>query len=135
MAIRTNESEVQAVIETQDGHDLSPFIINASVLVDRVSTKAIENGTTLSDNELKVIETYIAAHLYFLRYPKVAELNRGKVKAKFQVGQLGKGLDSSFWGQYALSLDHSGTLASVTGSNKAGVQHVEAVWLGTESTP
>ena len=132
MALRTTDAEVRAVIETEDDHDLYPFMLNSNVLIDRVQTKSTANNTPLTANELKVLETYVAAHLYFLRYPKVAELNQGKIKAKFQVGQLGKGLEASYWGQYALSLDHSGTLAAVTGSSNAGVQHVEASWLGTE---
>lgn len=131
MAVRTNDAQVRAVIETEEDHDLYPFILNANVLIERVKTKAIANGTALTENELTVLETYVAAHLYFLRYPKVAELNQGKIKAKFQVGQLGKGLEASYWGQYALSLDHSGTLAAVTGSSNAGVQHVEGSWLGS----
>lgn len=131
MAVRTNDAQVRAVIETEEDHDLYPFILNANVLIERVKTKATANGTALTENELTVLETYVAAHLYFLRYPKVAELNQGKIKAKFQVGQLGKGLEASYWGQYALSLDHSGTLAAVTGSSNAGVQHVEGSWLGS----
>lgn len=111
MAVRTTDVLVRDVIPTQEGHDLKTYINIASRLVDRVNTKATEHGITVTSDELKDIETYVAAHFYAIKYPKYIEKKVGKSEGT-RMGKTGKGLESTLWGQTAITLDPTGLLAS-----------------------
>jgi len=132
MAIRTSDAEIRAIIPTDEEVDLYPFILNANVLTDRVETNATANGTVFQGNELKFIETYLAAHLYALRYPQATRKKAGRSSVQYE-GKYGVGLEATRWGQTAITLDISGTLATTTGA-EGGIKTVAAVWLGTEET-
>lgn len=127
---RTTDADVRAVIPTDEDVSMAPFIANASVLTDRVETTATANGVTMTSAEYKFIETYLAAHLYALRYPQATQKKAGRSSVKYE-GKYGVGLEATRWGQTAITLDISGTLATTTGAD-GGVKTVDAVWLGTE---
>lgn len=132
MAVRTTEDDIRDVIDTDPTIDILPFQTRASVIVDRAVAKAAENNVTLSADEQEFMETYVAAHLYALRDPQPMKKRSGKSNVTFW-GKSGKGLEMTPWGQTALSMDSSGALATVTGTED-GVKIVQAVWLGTDTT-
>jgi hypothetical protein len=108
-----SDDEVKALIDTQ--RDTRPFIATAHIVV---SEQLIGKG--LSDDRLKQIELYLAAH-----YTAVSEehgaLKSSKMGESTDVYDLnvGEGLKLTRFGQQALSLDTSGTLRSMgrTGAN------------------
>ena len=122
---RTSDVKVRAVIETEAEHDLEQFITHANALVDRVNTCATGKSITLTSTELEIIETYLAAHFYALRYLQFSEKKTGRASVVIQ-GKTGMGLEATLWGQQALSLDPSGCLAEITGGNMPTVH-----WAGT----
>lgn len=105
---------------------LSIFIETAAALVNRVENCAIARGTPLTEEELRILETWIAAHLYAHRDPQYISKTTERASATFQVGQLGKNLESTMWGQTALSLDPSGCLQTLAQSSI----RVGLTWLG-----
>ena len=95
----------------------------ASALTNKVSS-ADSNGT-LDEEILFEIETYLAAHFYALRDPQYMEKKTGDASAVFQ-GRTGMKLDSTLWGQTAITLDLTGFLASVN----RGIHKASITWLG-----
>lgn len=124
MAIRTTVSDVRSVITTDPAIDPYSFIVTASHLVDHVVSQDTDGVLTAAIQ--KDIETYIAAHLYALRDPQYRSKSTGSASASFQ-GQSGMRLDGTDWGQTAITLDLTGTLAALT---EGGPQKVEMHWLG-----
>ena len=110
---RVTSLEVKEIIVT-DLVTLDAFILSATVIVDQ-----IEAGSSLSGAHLKEIERWLSAHFTALNSETAGRLTSEKAgdeyEAKFE-GSLGKGFESTVFGQQALSLDTSGYLKSVGGS-------------------
>lgn len=107
MALVT-DSEVKAIIDTT--RDTTPFITIADLIItEQLSDKG------LSDDRLKTIELYLAAH-----YTAITE-ERGALKS-IKIGeatdtfdsQAGQGLKLTRYGQQAISFDTSGTLIAMS---------------------
>lgn len=129
---RTTEAEVRAVIETDPDISIDPFISHAGVLTDRMEINATEKGYTLTAAELALVETYLAAHFYALRDRQAETEREGRSSVKY-MGKLGYGLEATPWGQQALTIDYTGSLAKQTGSSNTGNSNsVGLVWLGEE---
>lgn len=101
------DAEVKALIATT--RDTTPFIASADLIVS-------ENlaGLGLSDDRLKQIELYLAAH-----FVAVTE-ERGGLKSK-KIGEAsegyaisGRGFSLTRFGQQAIDFDTSGTLKGIS---------------------
>ncbi len=121
MAWRVTEEDVRGIVDTDEKFSIAPFIDVATALTDYVSAQ--DNGSVLNAALLKEIEKWLSAHFYAIKDPQSTEKKTEEASAKFQ-GQTAMGLDSTYWGQMAKSLDVSGTLATL-GKKKVGFE-----WLG-----
>ena len=101
---RVTDLEVKEIIETL--LDMTPFIGTATLIVDEDLV-----GQGLSDARLREIELYLAAHFTTLRERQLQSEEFGDAKDVF-LGQVGKGLSSSIYGQQAIALDTTGELKS-----------------------
>ena len=109
--LRVSDDEVKAVIQTNN--TTIPFIDTANLIVT-------ENlvGLGHSDGRLKQIELYLAAH-----FVAITEERGGLVRsatgddAETYSDPKGKGFESTRYGQQAMALDTTGTLAKF-GKNK-----------------
>ncbi len=106
---RTTEAEVRRImrvvpasyavdLEVQQAHDL----------VERLVTPEGD----LAEADLRWVELYLAAHLVALGVPSsvMESLSTDGASQRFSGGPLGMGLQSTKWGQQALSLDSTGKL-------------------------
>ena len=100
---RVTDAEVKTIIETTI--DTTPFIDAATLLVDQLVDKG------LSDDLLKQIELYLSAHFVTLQERVLKSEEFGDSKEEY-FADIGKGLDSSNYGQMAKVLDTSGCLAN-----------------------
>lgn len=111
MAIRTKTEDVKRLINTSlDDSDTFIPIQVASRLVDDLLV-----GKGMTAGRLQDIELYLAAHFVAVRDQDAGQLTRltvGDTDATYG-GDLGQALSFTRYGQQALALDISGTLASV----------------------
>jgi hypothetical protein len=136
--IRTTEAKVREVTVMAEGLDLTPFISDASLMVDAF---CLDSGYT--DAHLTRIETWLAAHL----------ARCGKKLSRFRI-DLGMGLGEQYnakvdlglkltpEGQTALRLDWDGNLAAMDNaindvtatlpSSPAAGTRRSITWLGTD---
>lgn len=110
---RVTASEVTEIITTSvDDSDIGACIIAADLIVDTY----LANETGMSNDLLKEIERWLAAHL-LASSKEVQELSVRVGEAEHRrVGSFGKGLESTTYGQVVLSLDNSGKLKNLTKS-------------------
>lgn len=111
---RTTDPDVKAIIATE--LDTLPFIIAASIMVDAYLSTA-----GLPETQLAEIERWWTAHLITVREPHTHQVRLGASEVTHVEGDLGKDLESSFYGQTVLRLDTSGTLRAVAVAAAAGV--------------
>jgi hypothetical protein len=125
---------VQGIIEHDTEIPLDPFIETASMIVDRVLVPVKDDDGSLyyNNTQLEVIERWLAAHFYAVRDPRTAFEGVGKVQASFE-SKVGLNLNNTRYGQAALGLDTSGTLAALQKqAEEGGKLKPQVVWLGTE---
>jgi len=96
---RTTDEKVRAVIQTDGLVDLDPFIENANIIVSNMIAQAATLGKTASSDTWVVVETYVAAHLYHLKFPKSQSERVGKASKSFQGDT-----DTSWWWDMAIKL-------------------------------
>lgn len=131
---RTTPLAVQGVLLDHYGATLSgvnpslqPFIDSATVIVDRVATCATAREKTLTSSELELIERWLAAHFYACAPDQAKESKTtGRASAKYQ-GKTGMYLESTKFGQMAVTLDYSGCLVAIASEMK---KKAGAVWMG-----
>lgn len=118
MALRTTVARVSALLKPQgitlDAIELGQLIATASTYID---TTLDDSG--LDDALLTEIETYLAAHFAALREIRagVSSQRADDASVTYSVGQLASNdlMKSTHFGQVAIALDTSGTLANVNG--------------------
>lgn len=118
---RVTEAEVRMVIETAIA-DLSAFILAASLVIDRYSTKC----TDATADELKELERWLSAHLVAVadRAGDVKEETVGPVSVSYGSSMVsGQGLLSTKYGNQVALLDPCGMLVN-SGKRAASVQAV-----------
>ena len=123
MALRASDADVRAIIDTDPAIATTIPIRAANTLVDWINDKC-DQDNVLTAAQLGEIETWLAAHFYAHRDPQYSSKATEKASATFQ-GATGMGLESTVWGQTAMTLDPTGCLASRNKGGKAGV-----LWLG-----
>ena len=104
---RTTTAEVLKIIDT-DLTDLDAFILPASQLVDRVAAA----DSSLAAAALEEIECWLAAHFTSMRDPRASKSAVGPTSFTYE-GKTGMGLEFTRYGQMALLMDSSGTLAKL----------------------
>lgn len=120
---RTDAAAVGGIIEVDPEIDLTPFIDPANQLVTELCV-----GKGHSDERLEMIERYLAAHFYTLRDPRNVMERAGDVQ-EIRQSKVDLFLSTSHYGQMAVSLDTSGSLATL---NNPRITRVASVtWLGT----
>lgn len=121
---RTSSTLVGQIIEVDSSISLDPFIKAATVLVDQVAASSSAPSVAV----LKQIETWVAAHFYAMRDPGASPSSEqvDGIRVTYQ-GRSGLGLESTRYGQMAITLDPTGVLRNLyKGSVSVGVQ-----WMGT----
>jgi len=119
---RVTADEVKEILEVSADvlattPDLTPFITSANLLVtDLLGT------SSLSSDQLKEIERWLAAHFVAIRDPRRSYERAGSVGEGFQ-HRLGLRLEVTTYGQQAIALDTTGTLADVneTGGKRSAM--------------
>jgi len=120
---RVTSAEVREIIDIDSSiTDITPFITAGNLLV----TNAFSGDTQVGDATLREIERYIVAHIICSRDQRTIEEwaggNEG-VRVKY-MGQFGKGLESTPYGQNALLLDFTGRLAKL-GRKRASIGMID----------
>lgn len=114
--VRTSWVSVMNIIDTElDYSTVNAFINSAHRMVE--SNLA---GKGLSEETLGEIELWLAAHLLSARDPRKKSVKVDDLQVTYQ-GESGMGLKATFYGQQALALDTSNTLASM-GQKRAVIQ-------------
>ena len=115
MPTRTDSAAVCAVLDTTLNDDeVEPFIQTANLMVTEYLAGS---DCSLSDDMLKEIETYLAAHFVTLRDRVVQREAADGVSFDYQ-GATDMGLDSSGYGQTAQILDSCGKLSQLSDADR-----------------
>ena len=124
---RVTAAEVKLIIETDlPDATVDAFIDSATKMVDLYLLDA-ECHTT---DSLKQVELWLSADMLSVRDKALSSEKLGDAQDTQRApGVLLKGLESSYWGQKALSFDCSGILADI---GKRGVQFVTFGGAGTD---
>ena len=86
---------------------LTAMITAANTII----TKVFENSTEVTDDELKELERWLAAHIIASTLYRMASMERvGDAEVKY-IGTFGQQLDSTPYGQMVKILDVTGELA------------------------
>lgn len=126
MAVRTTAADIGKIIEVDAAIDLDSFIEVANALVTECCV-----GQSYADARLKLIETWLAAHFYAMRDPRVVSETVTGIGERFQ-SAVALGFDTSHYGQMAMRLDTAGGLAALNEKTKAGKsQSIGVSWIGT----
>jgi len=120
MANRVTDDEVFEIIETSLT-DIDVFINTANLMVTGYLT-----GKGLSDATMKEIEKYISAHILSLRDPRTKSVGVDVLSESYQ-GQWGLGLNGTSYGQTAILLDTSGTLAMLAKNGGAQASSMNVI--------
>lgn len=112
MANRVTSAEVYAIISSDAGvpsaADLTIFI---GVANDIVTTDLSDND--YSDTRLTNIELYLSAHFACLKYRQAVNIIIGDSEDDYE-NKLNQGYYQTTYGQQAITLDTSGTLAEAS---------------------
>lgn len=112
MPFRATEAEVKKIIDTTlTEEEITPFLTASSILIDDVLS-----GAQYSDDLMKQIEIWLAAHFVAVRDPRISREKFGDLDVQFH-GKTDLGLNSTPYGQQAMILDYKGRLAEI-GNNK-----------------
>lgn len=112
---RITEAEVKEIIDTSITSSLLAFIAAASSIVEDELT-----GKGLSATRLKEIERYLSAHFVSIKdvsQGQVVSEKIGDAQINYKQFAEARSLNSSRYGQQAMFLDTSGTLASIGKGN------------------
>ena len=105
---RTDDNRVCAIVDT----DLTESQIQAFIETANLMVTNVLGSSVLSDDTLRLIETYLAAHYITLRDPRTQSEAADGIKMTYE-GKTGEGLDSSHYGQTAQELDTTGQLKAI----------------------
>jgi len=108
---RTTDAQVKEILDTDVNCD--PFILAANLFVDQW---LLDKG--LSEPLLTEIERWVAAHFTCMLDPRESQKRMGDQAVTFEAGTLLEGLGFTRYGQQAMMLDPTGTLATATTSKR-----------------
>ena len=110
MASRVTAEEVKAILNDTELTDdiIDTYISSANVFVNQVLV-----STSLSSDVLKEIERWLTAHMIVISRERLTkEEGAGGAKVVY-MGEVGKGLEATPYGQMVLELDTTGKMASL----------------------
>jgi trans-2-enoyl-CoA reductase len=111
--MRVTSDEVKVIYDTTlTDTQIDAFINTANIVVN----KNLEDEIT-DDDLLKEIELYLAAHFCSMRDQRVSSNSVRSVSESYQY-RLGLRLEVTMYGQQALILDNTGTLANLNKGRK-----------------
>lgn len=114
MATRVTENEVKQVINTElTASEVTPFVRTANVIVNEVLA---DEG--YSDDRLREIELYLAAHFIAVREGRPASQKIGEAQITYH-GKSALGLQHTPQGQQVMLLDDHGRLAQAASTKIA----------------
>ena len=124
---RTTSSAVEAILLNHyDGSsNLDAFIATATALVDRIVVKDVDG--IMSAALLERVEAFLSAHFYAHADQLKQSESIGRSSVVYQ-GKTEVGLRSTQYGQTAVDLDFTGTLAAL------GKGKVKFGWIGRTET-
>ena len=106
---RVSDNELRELVEAGNGEQLTPYIEDAHLLIDETL-----DLSSFTDGRLKLIEKYLAAHLWVISKEKGGlqmekALDATNIYQKLQ----GTGLSATRFGQQVIAFDTSGALDKV----------------------
>lgn len=134
MAIRTNAAAVKLLLapggdyDIETNPDINPSIETASSFVDEVAVNAVAKSIPITDARLELMERWLAAHAYKQSDKTLAAKTTDGASATYD-GKTDKGFQSTLYGQMALRLDPTGTLALIDATDSAAFE-CEAHYAG-----
>jgi hypothetical protein len=120
MANRVTSAEVLAILTSTSFSDIDAFITAANLTV----TDRLGDDENLSDDQLKEIERWLAAHFVCVADPRLKSEGTDGATAAYEKGNLGKSLEFTSYGQQVLLLDTSGKM-SMTGKKQAALDAID----------
>ena len=102
------EAQVRAVIQTKL-EDITQQMQTAQALLAYVDLA----GKGVLPVLIDTIGVWLSAHYVAITDPQLESSQRADYQSGYQVGELGRGLNSTMWGQQALVLDPTGSLAEL----------------------
>jgi hypothetical protein len=128
---RTNPTLVRAIFETDASLKLEGFISAAHRLTNWVASK--DTDSELDSLTLKDIETWLAAHAAAHRDQLFAAKSTAGASGTFQ-GRTDMYLNSTQYGQMAMALDITGTLATLNKQlMEGGPRRASLTWGGRDN--
>lgn len=127
MAQRTTTAAVQVILGANFGAvagstpSLQPYVDSATVMVDRVQTRAVQKGCSLTAAELELVERWLSAMFYCRMDPGYKQRSTDKKSGSFITPKN----DEEYYRQTAIELDASGALNELLNRQTAS-----AAWLG-----
>lgn len=119
MANRVTAADVREIIDTSLGDGGLTACITAANLL--ISTKS-EMLSSLTEEVLTQIELWLSAHYVSVADPRVVEERTRETSLKYAQPAAGKGLAGSPYGQTAIALDPTLTLADPANIRRAVFQ-------------
>lgn len=121
MAARVTVSEVREIIDTAlSDAGVSSCITAANSLIASKS----EMTSSLSEDTLTQIELWLSAHFVSVADPRVVEERTRETAVKYVQPGAGTGLTGSSYGQTAMALDSTLTLADAPATRRASIRIV-----------
>lgn len=133
MAVRTNATNVKAIIEVDSSiivsdSDLDAFITTANELVTEICTGTTNGPTPVyTATRLELIERWLTAHFYAIRDPRAKSEKAGSVGVSYR-GKTDLNLALTHYGQQAMMLDTNGGLSRL---DKGKGLTATVLWAGT----
>jgi len=109
---RVTATEVKAIM---DGVTLADAVIDSYIIGANTIVTDNLGSSTLSVAMLKEIERWLAAHLVAITRERTAKKEGAGGASIEYTGDWGEGFSSTSYGQTAIALDSTGTLAGLTG--------------------
>ena len=115
MAARIDSDDLAEIIGIDDAVSPAVAIDTAHYMVEDHCS-----GYGYDDDRLVLLEKWLSAHLYAVLLPQLRSETIGPISESYIVGQLGKGLEATMYGQQALRLDVAKGLARFDAAVAAG---------------
>ena len=125
--MRTTQSDIEEIMDLDSGFNATPFITIANSMVTDVCL-----GSEYASAKLALIETWLAAHFITVKTKIVGSEKVDVISQKFKLTTK-IGLNSSHYGQTAMSIDTEGNLAQLNRMITEGEEtEVGVHWGGIE---
>lgn len=131
----TTHEAVAEILGNEYDAAVAPSLVPFIAIAEEWVAQLLVPLGTMSDASLEKIERYLAAHVYGITSPRLSSeaYGQGDIDLTIQ-GKVDFGLFLTHFGQTAVALDTSGTLAAyaqkATGKGNNNTQRASLKWLG-----